>query len=159
MLQNVGDITNIKLIDFGLSKDIQQRGMIKSLCSGSPFYIAPEVISCRLSLACDMWSLGIVMYVALSGKLPFPGESTQEIFENVIQKELDIENDMDMSNVSPEAKHLLSLILNKNPKKRITPVAALQHPWFRLFEEGGRLYRDKEYEMYRHEGLQGAFKA
>ena len=115
MLQNVNDISNIKLIDFGLSKDIQQRGMIKSLCSGSPFYIAPEVISCRLSLACDMWSLGVVMYVALSGKLPFPGESTQEIFENVIQKNLDIEGDMDLNHVSPEGRHLLTMIMNKDP--------------------------------------------
>ena len=76
MLQNRGDLSNLKLIDFGLSKDIQQKGLIKSLCSGSPFYIAPEVINCRLSLACDMWSLGIVFYVCLSGKLPFTGEST-----------------------------------------------------------------------------------
>ena len=44
MLQNENDITNIKLIDFGLSKNVQSFSTIKSLCSGSPYYIAPEVI-------------------------------------------------------------------------------------------------------------------
>ena len=83
MLQNVADISNIKLIDFGLSRDVQQQSTIKSLCSGSPYYIAPEVIKNQLSMACDIWSLGVVMYICLVGKLPFPGESTEEVFHNV----------------------------------------------------------------------------
>jgi serine/threonine protein kinase len=83
MLQNPNDISNIKLIDFGLSKDCQQNSAIKSLCSGSPYYIAPEVIRNELSMACDMWSLGVVMYICLIGKLPFPGNSTEEVFMNV----------------------------------------------------------------------------
>ena len=80
MLQNVEDVTNLKLIDFGLAKDIQRNGQLKSLCSGSPFYIAPEVLCNQVGLECDLWSLGVVMYLCLSGKLPFPGESTEEIF-------------------------------------------------------------------------------
>ena len=80
MLQNVEDVTNLKLIDFGLAKDIQRNGQLKSLCSGSPFYIAPEVLAGQVGLECDLWSLGVVMYLCLSGKLPFPGESTEEIF-------------------------------------------------------------------------------
>ena len=78
----MNDITNIKLIDFGLSKDATQMP-IKSLCSGSPYYVAPEVINNELSIACDIWSLGVVMYVCLLGKLPFPGCSTGEVFKNV----------------------------------------------------------------------------
>ena len=80
MLQEVDDLSNIKIIDFGLSKDVKRNGQLKSLCSGSPFYIAPEVLQNEVSLACDIWSLGIVMYVCLTGKLLFMGESQDEIF-------------------------------------------------------------------------------
>lgn len=83
---------------------------MKSLCSGSPFYIAPEVLQGKVSLACDMWSVGVVMYLCLSGKLPFPGESTEEIFNNVMFKELNLFDDPDLEDVSNEAKELLSMM-------------------------------------------------
>ena len=76
--------THLKLIDFGLSRDIGASGTVKSLCSGTPFYIAPEVINRQVTTASDIWSLGVVMYVCLSGKLPFPGHTTDEIFKNVL---------------------------------------------------------------------------
>lgn len=81
---------------------------MKSLCSGSPFYIAPEVLQNKVSLHCDMWSVGVVMYLCLSGKLPFPGESTDEIFNNVMFKDLNLFDDPDLEDVSSEAKDLLS---------------------------------------------------
>ena len=82
MLQNVNDITNVKLIDFGLSKNATL-APIKSLCSGSPYYVAPEAIDNKLSIACDIWSLGVVMYLCIIGKLPFTGSDTDEIFKNI----------------------------------------------------------------------------
>jgi len=51
-------------------------------------YIAPEVINLKITPTSDIWSLGVVMYVCLSGKLPFPGNSTNEIFSNVLYKDL-----------------------------------------------------------------------
>lgn len=75
MLVNVDSISHLKLIDFGLSKDVQKSANVKSLCSGSPYYIAPEILGEQIGLECDLWSLGVCMYVCLAGKLPFTGES------------------------------------------------------------------------------------
>lgn len=122
---------------------------MKSLCSGSPFYIAPEIFKGKVSLPCDMWSIGVVMYLCLSGKLPFPGETTEEIFKNVMYKEINLHADPDLQNISDESKDLMSLMLERDPTKRITPVDALAHPWFELFEEGGRMFRDSISEKFR----------
>ena len=90
MLQRNNDISNIKLIDFGLSKDVGIQYSTKSICSGTPFYIAPEIVESNFTAASDIWSLGVVMYICLTGKLPFTGNSTQKIFDNVLNKDLNI---------------------------------------------------------------------
>jgi calcium-dependent protein kinase len=103
-----------------------------------------------------MWSLGIVLYVCLSGKLPFTGESTDQIFQTVLQKDLLIYDDPDFQHISDEGKHLLDQMLRKNPRKRISPAEALKHPWMQLFEEGGRLHQDEI--QFQNEGITGLIK-
>ena len=80
MLQNKDDVSNISIIDFGLSRElkntedqliIQEGGQ----CSGTPCYIAPEVINLKVSTASDIWALGVVMYACLTGILPFEGDT------------------------------------------------------------------------------------
>ena len=95
------------------------------------------------------------MYLCLSGKLPFPGESTDEIFNNVMFKDLNLFDDPDLEDVSSEAKDLLSRMFQRDPLNRISPEDALAHPWFELFEEGGRMYRDSISEKFRGEGIDG----
>lgn len=113
-------MSNLKLIDFGLSRDIGASGTVKSLCSGTPFYIAPEVINRQVTTASDIWSLGVVMYVCLSGKLPFPGHTTDEIFKNVLMKDLMIFQDPKLEHLSHEAKDLLHQLLRREPSERLT---------------------------------------
>ena len=80
MLLKNNDLSNIKLIDFGLSKELENSYKDHlSLYDGTPFYLAPEAINKSLSPASDVWSLGIVMYICLAGKLPFSGSSTSDI--------------------------------------------------------------------------------
>lgn len=114
MLQRNNNLSNIKLIDFGLSRDIGANSTVKSLCSGTPFYIAPEVINQEVTYASDLWSLGVVMYVCLAGKLPFTGHTTQEIFSNVINKDLNISQDPKLDNLSFEAKDLMQKLLRRD---------------------------------------------
>ena len=86
MLKNADDPSNIKLIDFGLSKDYSE-GEIMQTPSGSPYYIAPEVFEQKYTKKCDLWSMGVVSYILLSGKVPFPGDNNKEIIENVLKGE------------------------------------------------------------------------
>lgn len=84
MLLNPNDPTCVKMIDFGLSKDFSG-SEIMSTMSGSPYYIAPEVFLQNYNMKIDIWSLGVVLYIMLSGKVPFPGNSELEIIGNVIK--------------------------------------------------------------------------
>jgi len=81
------------LIDFGLSRDIRFKKSVKSQVSGTPLYIAPEVINRQVTTASDIWSIGVIMYVCLTGKVPFPGDTTEEIFKNILEKDLMIFHD------------------------------------------------------------------
>lgn len=62
---------------------------------------------------CDLWSMGVVLYILLSGKVPFPGESNKEIIENVIKGEYHFNHDA-FKTVSLSAKDLISKLLIKD---------------------------------------------
>lgn len=55
--------------------------------SGSPYYIAPEVFLQKYNQKIDIWSMGVVLYIMLSGKVPFPGKTESEIMSNVMKGE------------------------------------------------------------------------
>ena len=84
MLYKKDDMTCIKMIDFGLSKDFTQQNTMHTM-SGSPYYIAPEVFLQKYNSKIDIWSMGVVLYIMLSGKVPFPGRTEHEIIQNVIK--------------------------------------------------------------------------
>ena len=69
--------------------------------------------------ACDIWSLGIILYIFLCGYPPFEGDNNKEIFKNVLQQQL-VFDPVDWNNISIEAKNLLTKMLDKNSKTRIT---------------------------------------
>lgn len=81
---------NIKLIDFGTSIFFNENEYMDEI-KGTAFYVAPEVINKRYNEKCDIWSCGIILYLALCGKLPFNGENEQEILDNIIKKEINFE--------------------------------------------------------------------
>lgn len=87
MLVKKNDITCIKMIDFGLSKQIRDQSVSMHTMSGSPYYIAPEVFLQSYNLLIDIWSAGVVLYIMLSGKVPFPGRTETEIIQNVMKGE------------------------------------------------------------------------
>jgi len=132
LLKNKDDISNIKLIDFGLSKDFSEAEIMQTP-SGSPYYIAPEVFQQKYDNKCDMWSMGVVLYIMLSGKVPFPGECNKEIIENVMKGEYHYQHDS-FKNVSEEAKDLISKLLLKDPVKRLSAEDAYNHPWIQKSE-------------------------
>ena len=78
--------SEIKLIDFGLSKRFTNKHMHTVV--GTPFYVAPEVLKGDYDNQCDIWSLGVILFILLCGYPPFEGNSNKEIFNHILHQEL-----------------------------------------------------------------------
>ena len=94
---------------------------------GTPYYIAPEVLSGKYTEQCDMWSIGVILYVLLCGQPPFNGKNA-DILEEVKSGNWSFKGYI-WEDISEEAKELVTKLMTKDPKKRITALSALQHPW------------------------------
>jgi len=77
-----GEDGEIKLIDFGLAKQTKRTGKMTTL-AGTPYFISPEILKGVYGIECDMWSLGVLMYMLLSGDYPFNGENRAEVFHRI----------------------------------------------------------------------------
>ena len=130
----ITDQGQVKLIDFGLSKDMNSDERILK-GAGTPYYMAPEVYAQKgHDIKADIWSMGVLIYVMLSGVMPFSGKTTAEIRKNVTQGHCHFEH-KSFERVSPEAKELILQMLQKDPKLRPQATQVLAHPWFKKFQK------------------------
>lgn len=86
---------------------------------GSPFYIAPEVLSGGYNEAADVWSAGVILYILLSGMPPFWGKTKSRIFEAVRAADLRFPSDP-WDHISESAKDLIRKMLCKDPSQRFS---------------------------------------
>jgi predicted Ser/Thr protein kinase len=127
----------IKIIDFGLTKKLK-RGEDVRILFGTPEFVSPEVISYEpVSTTSDMWSVGVICYVLLSGLSPFMGDSDVETFNNISGIAYDFDDEA-FDNISDEAKNFISKLLVKFQNKRMTAYDCLQHSWLLTGEMSGR---------------------
>ena len=124
--KNNENYLDIKVCDFGTSQ-IFKKGDIQKETIGSLYYVAPEVIKKEYNFKCDLWSCGVIMYILLTRKLPFGGRSDDEVISNIIYSQYNYKR---LSNCSPEAQELISLLLEKDINKRINAETALKHKFF-----------------------------
>lgn len=127
LLFKQNDLTCIKMIDFGLSKDFSGQETMHTM-SGSPYYIAPEVFMQKYNMKIDIWSMGVVLYIMLSGKVPFPGRTEPEIIHNVVKGVFHF-NHPAFKNVSEECKDLIKHCLVKDSNVRFSAQQCLAHNW------------------------------
>jgi calcium-dependent protein kinase len=127
LFSTAGDYNTLKLIDFGLST----QNLAKEKKSvGSPYYMAPEIIDGSFSFKTDIWSVGVILYVLMTGKQPFIGASQDEVFYAIKNSNYK-EKYLNDSNCSIEAKDLISKLLIKDENKRYSVEEALNHKWFK----------------------------
>ncbi|KAL5998663.1 Phosphoenolpyruvate carboxylase kinase 4 [Asimina triloba] len=119
-----------KLADFG-SADCFLEGGGRTMRGivGTPYYVAPEVISGRdYTEKIDVWSAGVILYIMLAGIPPFYGDSAAEIFEAVLRGNLRFPTRI-FHSVSPAAKDLMRRMICKDVNKRFSAEQVLRHPW------------------------------
>ncbi|XP_073716799.1 death-associated protein kinase 1 [Misgurnus anguillicaudatus] len=120
----------IKIIDFGLAHKIDFGNDFKNIF-GTPEFVAPEVVNYEpLGLEADMWSIGVITYILLSGASPFLGENKQETLANVSAVDYEFDEEY-FSSTSALARDFIARLLIKDPKKRMTILDSLQHPWIK----------------------------
>lgn len=122
---------NIKVTDFGLAVQkggVGSENMLQATC-GTPIYMAPEVINAHdYSQQCDIWSIGVIVYMLLSGDPPFMGSSEDKLFEHIKRGDLNFSASVWQS-VSEAAKDVLQKLLRVDPADRITANELLDNPW------------------------------
>ena len=117
----------IKIIDFGLSTKFLSENCMNDVV-GTPFYVAPEVLQGVYTNACDIWSLGVVLYSMVNGKQPFTGTSS-EVLSKVAKATVNFP-ERNWHNISTDAKDIILKMLERDPNKRYTAKKCLEHPWF-----------------------------
>ncbi|XP_041975025.1 obscurin-like isoform X3 [Aricia agestis] len=130
----------LKLCDFGLSRRIQFNKHA-ALDYGTPEYVAPEVARGEgVSFAADMWSVGIITYILLSGRSPFRGHNDMETLTRIREGKWDWHDEEWWSRLSLESRDFISKLLVVNWHDRMDVNAALNHPWLNLAD---KIYKDE----------------
>ncbi|GJP33455.1 hypothetical protein CLOM_g17994 [Closterium sp. NIES-68] len=143
----------VKLTDFGLSLFVDAHKQVYGV-AGSPFYLAPEVLSGNYGHQADIWSLGVMLYMLLSGSAPFFGETEDEVLAAVKRGKFSFYRPI-WGSISPFAKDLIRCLLRQDPAKRPTASDILQHPWFtEVFRSQQQQQQEQEQEMQNDDSKQ-----
>ena len=136
-----GDDADIKIIDFGMSKFVRPRHYLTRFC-GTPYYVAPDVINGQYTESCDIWSLGVILFVMLFGYPCFyanPAEHGRDTdsriyqlilagFDAAVRPGYGPHFPADMP-VSDSARDLVARMLDSNSRTRPTAAEVMEHPW------------------------------
>ncbi|XP_066924917.1 myosin light chain kinase A-like [Clytia hemisphaerica] len=120
----------LKLCDFGLAEETKTLDGFTRVC-GSPSYVAPEILEFKpYGIAVDIWSMGILFYLILCRYVPFDDIDMGRKFELIMNTKLEFP-ETEWNDISKEAKQLIGLMLERNPRRRIKASGVLYNKWFR----------------------------
>ncbi|XP_026770257.2 serine/threonine-protein kinase 17A isoform X3 [Pangasianodon hypophthalmus] len=133
LLTSDNPLGDIKIVDFGLSRMVSSNQEIREIM-GTPEYVAPEVLNYEpISTATDMWSIGVLAYVMLTGTSPFLGADKQETFLNISQINVSYTEE-ELEWLDKAAIHFIKSLLIKEPEDRATAEQCLKHQWLQTQE-------------------------
>ena len=129
LINDTGDINQIKLIDFGFATKCKAGGKLTTYC-GTPCYMDPDLTRQKKysGQAVDIWALGVILYQLLTGTVPFWGETEQEMFRKIQSGKFNYPSSKPLSK---SAKLLLSEIFQVNQNSRIFAKEIIEHSWFK----------------------------
>ncbi|KAL9684125.1 hypothetical protein QQ045_021559 [Rhodiola kirilowii] len=121
---------NLKISDFGLSalpQHFGEDGLLHTTC-GSPNYVAPEILCNNgySGASADIWSCGVILYVILTGDLPFDDTNLVVLYQKIFKADAPMPKWL-----SPGAQNLIKRILDPNPATRITVAGIKADSWFK----------------------------
>jgi len=137
LLLKTRNALDIKVADFGLSRHINPGSRANTAC-GTPFYVAPDILLADSSFGygppVDMWAVGVILYILLSGRLPFSGgdadDDDEALFTNILEAKL-VWKRPQFDVVSDIAKDLIAHLIVAEPSQRYTAEEALNHAFIK----------------------------
>uniref|UniRef100_A0A8B9DB03 Myosin light chain kinase 2, skeletal/cardiac muscle n=1 Tax=Anser cygnoides TaxID=8845 RepID=A0A8B9DB03_ANSCY len=124
----------VKIIDFGLARRYNPQEKLK-VNFGTPEFLSPEVVNYeQVSYSTDMWSMGVITYMLLSGLSPFLGDNDTETLNNVLAANWYFDEEA-FEGISDEAKDFVSNLIIKEKGGRMSAGQCLQHPWLNNLAE------------------------
>eukprot|EP00928_Gymnodinium_smaydae_P024251 TRINITY_DN19681_c0_g1_i3.p1 TRINITY_DN19681_c0_g1~~TRINITY_DN19681_c0_g1_i3.p1 ORF type:complete len:1333 (+),score=287.96 TRINITY_DN19681_c0_g1_i3:131-4129(+) len=130
LYENPSMDAKLKLCDFGFGQIVEPSVKLTATL-GSLFYVAPEVLDGSYGLPCDVWSVGVIVYMLLSGIPPFDGKTDTDVMQKIKQGRF-VSTGKRWETVSETAKHFIRCMLRKDPYERLTAAEAAQHAWLKM---------------------------
>ncbi|XP_026104635.1 serine/threonine-protein kinase 17A [Carassius auratus] len=128
LLTSACPVGDIKVVDFGLSRLVSSGQELREIM-GTPEYVAPEILNYEpISTATDMWSIGVLAYVMLTGISPFLGDDKQETFLNISQINISYSEE-ELQRLDGDAISFIKSLLIKEPESRASAEDCLKHQW------------------------------
>ena len=127
LLMEKGEELSIKVADFGNSVILDASSKLKG-CFGSAYYLAPEIFQESYNEKCDIWSVGIILYILLTGKPPYSGKDSDSIVDQIKNSPFRL-TPPKCTGLSPDAIDLLKKLLKPAYNLRIAAKEAVVHPW------------------------------
>uniref|UniRef100_A0A672L1S3 non-specific serine/threonine protein kinase n=1 Tax=Sinocyclocheilus grahami TaxID=75366 RepID=A0A672L1S3_SINGR len=158
-MDNSGNPDSIRICDFGFAKQLRgDNGLLLTPCYTANF-VAPEVLMRQgYDAACDIWSLGVLLYTMLAGYTPFangPNDTPEEILLRIGSGKFSLSGG-NWDSVSDSSKDLLSHMLHVDPHQRYSAEQVLKHSWIALRDQ------NPHFQLTRHEAphlVKGAMAA
>ncbi|GMT19157.1 hypothetical protein PFISCL1PPCAC_10454, partial [Pristionchus fissidentatus] len=148
------DEERVVISDLGFAVKLNDGKKLKDLC-GTPGYLAPETLKCQMfedapgyGMEVDNWALGVIMYTLLAGYAPFYHRKQLMMMRMIQEAKYNFDGEQ-WSNVTGEAKQLISSLLTKDPSHRSTASQALVHPWMGVMKIEKEKKRDYK-KLFKH---------